>query len=164
MADELKMIQRDEYPEPRLFDRDGNLYAEVSVPTSLWHLFGTNAKRRLALKTNNINITQRRLWQKANQIYDEFEKKLLRIDEACANRVIRFGKAINYNKGNIPELSAKTPMNELIKLRNLLEFKKEDMRNQNVRQYSDPSDPEKMAMDIRNHQNNPNERLDHGFT
>ena len=55
-------------------------------------------------------------------------------------------------------------MNELIKLRNLLEFKKEDMRNQNVRQYSDPSDPEKMAMDIRNHQNNPNERLDHGFT
>ena len=53
MADELKMIQRDEYPEPRLFDRDGNLYAEVSVPTSLWHLFGTNAKRRLALKTNN---------------------------------------------------------------------------------------------------------------
>ena len=33
MADELKMIQRDEYPEPRLFDCDGNLYAEVSVPT-----------------------------------------------------------------------------------------------------------------------------------
>ena len=55
-------------------------------------------------------------------------------------------------------------MNELIKLRNFLEFKKEDMRNQNVRQYSDPSDPEKMAMDIRNHQNNPNERLEHGFT
>ena len=34
MAEELKMIQRDEYPEPRLFDRDGNLYAEVSVPTT----------------------------------------------------------------------------------------------------------------------------------
>ena len=114
MADELKMIQRDEYPEPRLFDRDGNLYAEVSVPTSLWHLFGTNAKRRLALKTNNKKIAERRLWQKANQIYDEFdrrqleyihehqnefEKKLLRIDEACASRIIRFGKAINYNKG-----------------------------------------------------------------
>ena len=179
MADELKMLQRDEYPEPRLFDRDGNLYAEVSVPTSLWHLFGTNAKRRLALKTNHINIAQRRLWQKANQIYDEFdrrqleyiheyqnefEKKRLRIDEAFANRIIWFGKAINYNKGNIPELSAKTPMDELIKLRNFLEFKKEDMRNQNVRQYSDPSDPEKMAMDIRNHQDNPNERLDHGFT
>ena len=179
MADELKMIQRDEYPEPRLFDRDGNLYAEVSVPTSLWHLFGTNAKRRLALKTNIKKIAERRLWQKANQIYDEFdrrqleyiqehqnefEKKLLRIDEACASRIIRFGKAINYNKGNIPELSAKTPMNELIKLRNFLEFKKEDMRNQNVRQYSDPSDPEKMAMDIRNHQDNPDERLDHGFT
>ena len=64
MADELKMLQRDEYPEPRLFDRDGNLYAEVSVPTSLWHLFGTNAKRRLALKTNHINIAQRRLGQK----------------------------------------------------------------------------------------------------
>ena len=47
MADELKMIQRDEYPEPRLFDRDGNFCAEVSVPTSLWHLFGTNAKKGL---------------------------------------------------------------------------------------------------------------------
>ena len=77
MADELKMLQRDEYPEPRLFDRDGNLYAEVSVPTSLWHLFGTNAKRRLALKTNHINIAQRRLWQKANQIYDEFDRRQL---------------------------------------------------------------------------------------
>ena len=32
MADELKMIQRDEYPESRLFDRDENLYAEVSTP------------------------------------------------------------------------------------------------------------------------------------
>ena len=38
------------------------------------------------------------------------------------------------------------------------------MRNQNVSQYSDPSDPEKMAMDIRNHQNNPDEHLEHGFT
>ena len=56
MADELKMLQRDQYPEPRLFDRDGNLYAEVSVPTSLWHLFGTNAKRRLALKTNKKKL------------------------------------------------------------------------------------------------------------
>ena len=73
-------------------------------------------------------------------------------------------ETINYNKGNIPELSAQTPMNELIKLRNFLEYKKEDIRNQNVRQYSDPSDPEKMAMDIRNHQDNPDERLDHGFT
>ena len=54
-------------------------------------------------------------------------------------------------------------MEELIKLRNFVEFKKEDMRNQNIRQYSDPSDPEKMAMDIRNHQNNPHERLEHGF-
>ena len=63
MADELKMIQRDEYPEPRLFDRDGNLYAEVSVPTSLWYLFGTNAKRRLALKTNIKKIAERRLLQ-----------------------------------------------------------------------------------------------------
>ena len=139
MADELKMIQRDEYPEPRLFDRNGNLYAEVSVPTSLWHLFGTNAKRRLALKTNIKKIAERRLWQKEKIIYDEFdrrqleyiqehqnefEKKLLRIDKAYASRIIRFGKAINYNKGNIPELSAKTPMNELIKLRNFLEFKK----------------------------------------
>ena len=77
MADELKMIQRDEYPEPRLFDRDGNLYAEVSVPTSLLHLFGTNAKRRLALKTNNKKIAERRLWQKANQIYDEFDRRQL---------------------------------------------------------------------------------------
>ena len=33
MADELKIIQQDEYPEPRLFDCDVNLYAEVSVPT-----------------------------------------------------------------------------------------------------------------------------------
>ena len=179
MADELKMIQRDEYPEPRLFDRDGNLYAEVSVPTSLWHLFGTNAKRRLALKTNIKKIAERRLWQKANQIYDEFdrrqleyihkhqnefEKKLLRRDEASASRIVRFGQAINYNKGIIPQLSAKTPMEELIKLRNFVEFKKEDMRNQNIRQYSDPSDPEKMAMDIRNHQNNPDEHLEHGFT
>ena len=56
MAEEFKMIQRDEYPEPRLFDRDGNLYVEVSVPTSLWHLFGTNAKRRGSLRTNNKNI------------------------------------------------------------------------------------------------------------
>ena len=31
------------------------------------------------MTTNNINIAQRRLWQKANQIYDEFEKKRLRI-------------------------------------------------------------------------------------
>ena len=61
MADKLKMIQRDEYPEPRLFDRDGNLYAEVSVPTSLWYLFGTNAKRGRSLRTNNKNIAQRRL-------------------------------------------------------------------------------------------------------
>ena len=58
----------------------------------------------------------------------------------------------------------KTHFDELIELRNFLEFTKEDMRNQNVRQYSDPSDPEKMAMDIRNHQNNPHERLEHGFT
>ena len=50
MAEELKMIQRDEYPEPPLFDRDGKLYAEVSVPASLWHLFGTNAKRRRSSK------------------------------------------------------------------------------------------------------------------
>ena len=53
MSEELKMIQRDEYPEPPLFDRDGKLYAEVSVPASLWHLFGTNAKRRRSSKTNN---------------------------------------------------------------------------------------------------------------
>ena len=41
---------------------------------------------------------------------------------------------------------------------------KEDMTNQNVRQYRDPRDPEKMAMDIRNRQNNPTERLEYGFT
>ena len=94
---------------------------------------------------------------------NEFEKKLLRIEETNSSRIIRFGQEINYSKGIIPQLSAKTPMEELIKLRNSLEFKKEDMRNQNVSQYSDPSDPEKIAMDIRNHQNNPDGRLEHGF-
>ena len=89
---------------------------------------------------------------------------MLGIDEAIASCIVRFGQAINYNKGIIPQLSVKTHFDELIKLRNFLEFTKEDMRNQNVRQYSDPSDPEKMAMDIRNHQNNPDEHLEHGFT
>jgi hypothetical protein len=152
----------------------------ILLETHLKHCYPRLENRPYAeVSTNNKKIAQTRLWQKANQIYDEFdrrqleyihkhqnelEKKLLRIDEASASRIVRFGQAINYNKVIIPQLSAKTPMEELIKLRNFLEFKKEDMRNQNVRQYSDPSDPEKMAMDIRNHQNNPDERLEHGFT
>ena len=122
------------------------------------------SKKALA-KTNQIcDEFDRPQLKYIHKHQNEFEKKLLRIDEASASRIVRFGQAINYNKGIIPQLSAKTPMEELIKLRNFVEFKKEDMRNQNIRQYSDPSDPEKMAMDIRNHQNNPDEHLEHGFT
>ena len=87
------------------------------------------SKKALA-KTNQIcDEFDRPQLKYIHKHQNEFEKKLLRIDEASASRIVRFGQAINYNKGIIPQLSAKTPMEELIKLRNFVEFKKEDMRN-----------------------------------
>ena len=132
-----KLIQRDSYPEPYLWDRDGTWYCRVNVPTSLFFLFGKDSKQALSLRTNNKEIAERRLGQKANEIYDKFDQRQLeyiedqaraflnverQLDDQAKGYIQRFANAFKFK---LPDLSPETPVDEILAVKKELDIRRD---------------------------------------
>lgn len=78
----MKLVLRDNYPEPTLRNRNGWYLCQVNVPTGLFYIYGKDNKIRRSLKTSDEGVANRKLWKAANEIYDEFDRKQIEFAEA----------------------------------------------------------------------------------
>ncbi|MDC0096368.1 hypothetical protein OAI58_08785 [Amylibacter sp.] len=75
------MIGWKDYPKPNLRFIQNVSVVEVSIPTSLQHLFGNGGKknngRRKATGTTDKSIADKRVTELAHKIYKEFDEAQL---------------------------------------------------------------------------------------
>ena len=123
------MIGWKDYPKPNLRFIRNVWVVEVSIPTSIRHLFGngsgaTNNKRK-ATGTIDKAIAERRVTELTHMIYKEFDDKQLdyvnrkdKQTDSFAEYVINnLAKALKYNKGLVPLLEPTTDYAELVKMK-----------------------------------------------
>ena len=123
------MIKWKDYPKPNLRFIRNVWVVEVSIPTSIRHLFGngsgaTNNKRK-ATGTIDKAIAERRVTELTHMIYKEFDDKQLdyvnrkdKQTDSFAEYVINnLAKALKYNKGLVPLLEPTTDYAELVKMK-----------------------------------------------
>jgi integrase len=123
------MIGWKDYPKPNLRFIRNVWVVEVSIPTSIRHLFGngsgaTNNKRK-ATGTIDKAIAERRVTELTHKIYKEFDDKQLdyvnrkdkQTDRFAENVINNLAKALKYNKGLVPLLEATTDYAGLVKMK-----------------------------------------------
>ena len=135
------MIGWKDYPKPNLRFIRSVWVVEVSIPTSIRHLFGngsgaTNNKRK-STGTTDEAIAEKRLTELAHMIYIEFDDKQLeyakrnevQVDNVATDIIYRTAKAFNYNGGNIPDLSPDTDYDVLLAMKTALDGYNEMIEN-----------------------------------
>ena len=126
------MIGWKDYPKPNLRFIRNVWVVEVSIPTSIRHLFGngsgaTNNKRK-STGTTDEAIAEKRVTELAHMIYKEFDDKQLeyykrnedQADSVSTDIIYKTAKAFNYSGGNIPDLSTDTDYNVLLAMKTAL--------------------------------------------
>ena len=129
-----KTLGWEDYPEPKIRAVRGALVVEVSIPRPIRHLFGSgNGKtnnRRLTTGTTDPAIAQRKMWTLAHEIYKQFDQAQIDVqqrqndqtDAFALDTISTLAVSLNYNRGNLPELSTKTPFADLKKLKDALDY------------------------------------------
>jgi len=175
----MKIVLRDNYPEPTLRNRNGWYLCQVNVPTDLFFLFGVDNKKRRTLKTSDEAVAKRKLWKVANEIYDEFDRKQIefaeaqeanakteerQLDDQAKKYIVRFAACFKTIK--LPDLTPNTPVAELLKAMTHLDTKRDIITDE----YPDPDTDEgkEMLSQLQNMRNNEERhgtiRLSTGFT
>lgn len=130
MATKGSVLTWDDYPQPRLNQRNGKWQVEVSIPRPIRHLFGgKNPSKRLSTKTSDKAIAESRKLAITHDIYRMFDKaqeddnayEKIKTDALAAHYIKEYALALNYKKGDIPELNPDTPVNDIITMWNALE-------------------------------------------
>ena len=135
------MIGWKDYPKPNLRFIRNVWVVEVSIPTSIRHLFGngsgaTNNKRK-STGTTDEATAEKRVTELAHMIYKEFDDKQLeyaqrnevQADNVATDIIYRIAKAFNYNGGNIPDLSPDTDYDVLLAMKTALDGYNEMIEN-----------------------------------
>ncbi|MDC1499372.1 hypothetical protein N8390_09520 [Amylibacter sp.] len=123
------MIGWKDYPKPNLRFIRNVWVVEVSIPTSIRHLFGngsgaTNNKRK-STGTTDEAIAEKRVTELAHKIYKEFDEAQLeyanrknkQTDKYAESIINSLAKALKYNKGLVPLLEPSTDYDELVKMK-----------------------------------------------
>ena len=119
------MIGWKDYPKPNLRFIRNVWVVEVSIPTSIRHLFGngsgaTNNKRK-STGTTDKAIAEKRVTELAHKIYKEFDDKQLeytnrnnrQTDKYAESIIYGLAKAMKYNRGVVPTLDPSTDYDAL---------------------------------------------------
>ena len=123
------MIGWKDYPKPNLRFIRNVWVVEVSIPTSIRHLFGngsgaTNNKRK-ATGTVDKAIAERRVTELAHKIYKEFDEAQLEYSNSNNKQTDKYAEDViygladlfKYNKGMRPTLEPTTDYDELVKMK-----------------------------------------------
>jgi len=123
------MIGWKNYPKPNLRFIRNVWVVEVSIPTSIRHLFGsgsgaTNNKRK-STGTTDKAIAEKRVTELAHNIYKEFDDKQLeyanrsnkQTDKYAEDVIYGLADLFKYNKGMRPTLVPSTDYDELVKMK-----------------------------------------------
>ena len=127
------LLDRISYPEPHLKQRNGVWRCRVYIPKALSGLYGSTNYLEKTLNTPNDAIAAKKLYRKANEIYDEFDQKQIdfqehqyasqlrkqqTLDRSAEKRINTFAKAMGVQE---VELSESTNLEQLKAHRNVLE-------------------------------------------
>ena len=123
------MIGWKDYPKPNLRFIRNVWVVEVSIPTSIRHLFGngsgtTNNKRK-ATGTTDKAIAERRATELTHKIYKEFDEAQLeyanrnnkQMDKYAEDVIYGLADLFKYNRGMRPTLEPSTDYDELVKMK-----------------------------------------------
>ena len=132
-----EIVPRESYPPPKLKYRGGFWHCKVHVPTPLWYLYSRNASVSRTLNTTSEAVADRKLIHKAQEIYDEFDRKQIeyrekeqtefekierKLDENARRHIINFAEAFSVK---IPDLDNTTPLPDLQKAKVNLDVRRD---------------------------------------
>ena len=133
------LLERIHYPQPYLKDRDGIYQCRVYIPQELKVIYKKTNYIQKTLKTPAKSIAEKLLYRKANEIYDQFDKKQIqyieniyaaevrkqtRLDTHVAKRITNFALTMNIKT---IELIETTDLNDLVQFHNKLEIRAENI-------------------------------------
>ena len=133
------LLERIHYPQPYLKDRDGIYQCRVYIPQELKVIYKKTNYIQKTLKTPAKSIAEKLLYRKANEIYDQFDKKQIqyieniyaaevrkqtKLDTHVAKRITNFALTMNIKT---IELIETTDLNDLVQFHNKLEIRADNI-------------------------------------
>ena len=133
------LLERIHYPQPYLKDRDGIYQCRVYIPQELKVIYKKTNYIQKTLKTSVKSIGEKLLYRKANEIYDQFDKRQIqylediyaaevrkqtRLDTHAAERITNFALTMNIKT---VELIETTDLDDLIQFHNNLEIRADNI-------------------------------------